>query len=443
MVERQILFVTDFEGAVERGLALATAFASEHAATLVILHVVPFRHGDGLALLHRELDLRHERPWRRLQRLVPTDPGVPYRHVLELGDPEERIGAYLEKQPVDLVLVEARSRGLLDRVRRQSLDVRLRGRAPCPVLSYRGESAAAVDPGELQLAESVPATETIRTVLEARVDALCRWLRSRRDDVRALGESRSVRDAAASLARVSGVLSGRVGELLELQLEEHRRALGASGFELRLHDGRSVARRGWCAKPSQTLDRHHEQARREGAAISLPMDDDAGADTGAGIGHVIVASASVRIAGMPPALLTFCFDARRDFLRILAQPGPCASFETYAFDQDGVMLSNSRFPEQLRRIGLLPPEPGVQATRLIRVCDPGTNLLVGEPTPSAVRPLTRMARAAIAGEDGWDWDGYRDYRGVRVVGAWRWVAEHGFGVAAEMDHPGHRVAAVG
>jgi len=437
MVERQILFVTDFDGAVERGLALATAFASEHAATLVILHVVPFRPSDGEALLHRQLDLRHQQPRRRLQRLIPTDPGVPYRHVLEFGEPEDRIAAYLERQPVDLVLVEARSRGLIDRVRRRSLDVRLQRRASCPVLSYRGEAGAGAGSREQQPSpDRVPATETIRAVLEARVDALCRWLRSRRNDVREIAETRSVRDAAASVARVPGVLSQRISALLELELEEHRRALGAVGFEVRLSDGALVARRGSGPRSSAALDRHDECARRDGAAISLPMESE-------GDGHVIVASAAVAMAGLPSALLTFAFDARRDFLRILAQPGPCRSFETYAFDASGVMLSNTRFPEQLRQIGLLPSEPGVQATRLIRVCDPGANLLAGEVTASAPRPLTRMARAAIAGEDGWDWDGYRDYRGVRVVGAWRWIAEHGFGVAAEMDHPGHRIAAAG
>jgi hypothetical protein len=97
------------------------------------------------------------------------------------------------------------------------------------------------------------------------------------------------------------------------------------------------------------------------------------------------------------------------------------------------MLSNSRFPEQLRRIGLLPAEPGIQTVRRLRLCDPGCNLLMGPVASQGRKPLTRMAAAATAGEDGHDWTGYRDYRGVEVIGAWRWLRDYGFGVAAEMD----------
>ena len=44
-----------------------------------------------------------------------------------------------------------------------------------------------------------------------------------------------------------------------------------------------------------------------------------------------------------------------------------------------------------------------------------------------------MAALAIAGQDGIDIDGYRDYRGVRVIGAWKWLPEYGFGVVTEVD----------
>jgi signal transduction histidine kinase len=44
-----------------------------------------------------------------------------------------------------------------------------------------------------------------------------------------------------------------------------------------------------------------------------------------------------------------------------------------------------------------------------------------------------MARSATTGQDGIDLQGYRDYRGVPVVGAWLWDEDLGLGLATEMD----------
>ncbi len=44
-----------------------------------------------------------------------------------------------------------------------------------------------------------------------------------------------------------------------------------------------------------------------------------------------------------------------------------------------------------------------------------------------------MAAAAVNGDDGVDVLGYPDYRGVPVVGAWKWLKDAGFGVATEQD----------
>jgi len=44
-----------------------------------------------------------------------------------------------------------------------------------------------------------------------------------------------------------------------------------------------------------------------------------------------------------------------------------------------------------------------------------------------------MAADAIQGNSGYDVDGYNDYRGVPVVGAWRWLDDYGMGIATEID----------
>jgi hypothetical protein len=71
----------------------------------------------------------------------------------------------------------------------------------------------------------------------------------------------------------------------------------------------------------------------------------------------------------------------------------------------------------------------------VDIRDPGGNLLEGyRPTVQREKqPLTLMARSAISGNAGENLEGYNDYRGVPVIGAWNWSADHGFGVTTEID----------
>ena len=109
------------------------------------------------------------------------------------------------------------------------------------------------------------------------------------------------------------------------------------------------------------------------------------------------------------------------------------SGETYAFDKGGMLITKSRFDHQLKRIGLIASdELGILN---VRISDPGGNLLEGHvpSQPSGKRPLTLMAQSATAGHSGFNVDGYRDYRGVPVFGAWLWNQDLGFGITTEVD----------
>jgi hypothetical protein len=122
-----------------------------------------------------------------------------------------------------------------------------------------------------------------------------------------------------------------------------------------------------------------------------------------------------------------------EFTRILGVGRMGRSGETYAFNRQGVLISNSRFDGQLRKIGLLPDgEPSILN---VEIRDPGGNLLEGyrPDGPRAGQPLTRMVAAAVSEGPGVDVDGYRSYRGVEVVGAWTWLPEYEFGVATEVE----------
>jgi hypothetical protein len=119
-------------------------------------------------------------------------------------------------------------------------------------------------------------------------------------------------------------------------------------------------------------------------------------------------------------------------IMMIARPG--ASGETYAFDSEGRMISQSRFPEQLAAAGLL-PDAATTTILQVDVRDPGVSLPDGGQAafPRRQQPLTRMVQAALASGRGSDVDGYNDYRGVPVVGAWHYSDRHGIGIASEVD----------
>jgi len=126
----------------------------------------------------------------------------------------------------------------------------------------------------------------------------------------------------------------------------------------------------------------------------------------------------------------------KDFTRILSIARLGATGDTYAFDQDGLMLSDSRHDAQLKALGLIPDEPGARSILRVQLRDPGGNLTRGyrPQLPPAARPLTRLVAAAVSGQAPGQviLDPYRDYRGVKVIGAYRWLAQYGIGLATEV-----------
>jgi hypothetical protein len=125
----------------------------------------------------------------------------------------------------------------------------------------------------------------------------------------------------------------------------------------------------------------------------------------------------------------------KDFTRILATARSGESGETYAFDRKGLLLSESRFDERLKRLSLIPDSEDAASILTVELRDPLVNLTRGKASPKrrAELPLTRAVAEAISGRAGADVNGYRDYRGVPVVGAWTWLPEFDFGLASEMD----------
>ncbi len=124
-----------------------------------------------------------------------------------------------------------------------------------------------------------------------------------------------------------------------------------------------------------------------------------------------------------------------EFTEILQLGRLGRSGETYAFDRHGTMVSNSRFDHDLILLGILPDNEHARSILNVQVRDPLGDMTQGyrPKIRRAQMPLTRMAAAAVKGRPGVDIDGYRDYRGVMVVGAWKWMPQHDIGVTTEID----------
>jgi PAS domain S-box-containing protein len=137
------------------------------------------------------------------------------------------------------------------------------------------------------------------------------------------------------------------------------------------------------------------------------------------------------------------FAANEAFLRILRHGRLGSTGETYAFNAEGRLLSESRFHEQLISLALVNSD--LHESKQLYIRNPGVDLTKGNvsSTPRAQQPLTKMAQRIIRqSKDGLghahspliiDLSSYRDYRGVPVFGAGIWDFTLGIGVITEID----------
>jgi PAS domain S-box-containing protein len=105
------------------------------------------------------------------------------------------------------------------------------------------------------------------------------------------------------------------------------------------------------------------------------------------------------------------------FSRVLKHTYTGKTSETYAFDEEGRMISDSRFNDQLREAGLL---------------NSGQSSILAISLRSPDGRLTEMTKEALSGKSGLNIKGYVDYRGESVLGAWTWDPKLQIGLASEI-----------
>jgi hemerythrin-like metal-binding protein/PAS domain S-box-containing protein len=128
------------------------------------------------------------------------------------------------------------------------------------------------------------------------------------------------------------------------------------------------------------------------------------------------------------ALMTLRINPFNDFTPVLQHGRIGETGETYAFNSQGMLISNSRFDDQLKDMQLLKSDSRSILNIPIRIPDKKSFH-----TKWADLPLTHMAKSALSGQNGHNVLGYLDYRGIKVIGSWKWNHDLGMGLAIEQN----------
>ncbi|MGO9200185.1 MAG: serine/threonine protein kinase [Limisphaerales bacterium] len=288
-------------------------------------------------------------------------------------------------------------------------------------------------------------TGRLQTLLSANVGALRLWFSEQESDARLFATEARIREAVLALVRQAKQRGVTQAGLADSEAARAlRQALGPLLESHRYLDCVVIgADERVLASPLGFLVNHRAPAsyslfvRRalEGQAIVSPPFRGEAPPGEQAQGATMFVAAPVRAAdGKVAAVLGWRMKPEEEFSRIFLATGVGESGEACAFDRQGVMLTASRFDAELRLLGLIPDVPGATAILNLKLLDPEVDLERGEhpPLPRDRMHLTRMAASATQEWQGCDVEGYRNCRGVKVIGAWMWLPEHNLGVAVEV-----------
>ena len=285
----------------------------------------------------------------------------------------------------------------------------------------------------------------LQTLLNADIAALRLWFSERQSDARSFAADVRIQESIARLVELARttdatedvLANSEPAKVIQLYLRPLLDAHQYLDYIVLSPDRRILAspyRRLVGRLAPRSYDMFMWRSLRGELAVSRPFAREATLSQRAE-GPLMFVSAPVKSStGAVMAVLALRMKPEEEFSRIFSVARMGETGEAYAFDHRAIMLTASRFDQELKKRGLIPDAPEATAILNMRLIEPilGPDGEVVRTTSSRDTRLTRMAASALMGEEGYDVQGYRNYRGVQVVGAWSWLPEYGMGVATEV-----------
>lgn len=297
---------------------------------------------------------------------------------------------------------------------------------------YSGVRGALVDLAARNL-QSLAASEAlaVETWIGEKQLNVQRWALDERvvETVAALVDAAG-RDPDAARAGCRGVL----GTQLVATIDTLRREEAAAAVHLVDRSGRVLAARDpvLCGVQIEARRRTQFASAFDGAvqfAPTQPETDRLGVGGAGTAPKVWIAAPVLDADGAVLAVLDIGKPAGERFARLFSAASIGETGEVFAFDARGLLLTESRFRDALYERGEL--RTGESAILRQPLTDPAAAGDGPQPTQLLVQALAGRA-ATPPRMQGELLETYTTYYGERVVGGWRWLGDHGFGIAVEI-----------
>ncbi len=263
--------------------------------------------------------------------------------------------------------------------------------------------------------------ESLATILETTQAAMRLWVRSQLNQVTLIANESELATVFAHYKKGNDDQADLLSLLNKLELSDNNDPLS-----LVLSDGTLVFEG---SPPVKHILDILQQRVFAGETVFIPPIKVPGED----MTRIYFAAPVFDYAGKPIAAVVAGVDPMAQYSAILRAGQIGSTGETYTVNRQGMMISHSRFEEQLVRFGLL--EAGERSTLNLRLTDPGGNISQGwEPElPKEQQPLTVVAARLSKGQTGMLTESTNDYLGVPVLSAWTWDEQLGIGFVTDID----------